>query len=359
LPPDRTGFSRVATRSVDHQLLRTFAEQVLEALGLASVDARVTAELLVLANVRGVDSHGVARLLQYADSIAAGEINLRPNVRVVRRRGATALVDADGGYGFRPTVMAVDTALELARAFGVGLVGVRASHHFGVAGAYALRAAQAAMLGIVTTNSSPVLAPPSGAIPVVGNNPIAIAAPRRAPYEPLLVDVSLSEVAYGKVRLAATEGRSIPLGWARDLHGRPTTDAATALAAHSLEPVGGHKGFALAAILELLGGALTGSPVSLASDPHKHADGGVGHAVITIDPGVLVGHKRYERGVEELVRSIEAVRPIAAGGRVHLPGGPELEEAARRVSDGVPLSDELDAQLRDLGERLGVSAAGW
>jgi LDH2 family malate/lactate/ureidoglycolate dehydrogenase len=359
LSADRSGFGQAATRSVDHRLLRTFAEQVLEALGLASVDARVTAELLVLANVRGVDSHGVIRLLQYADSIAAGQINLAPDVRVVQRRGATALVDADGGYGFRPTVMAVDTAVELARDFGIGLVGVSASHHFGVAGAYALRAARVGMIGVVTTNSSPVLAPPSGASPVVGNNPIAIAAPRAAPSEPLLVDVSMSQVAYGKIRLAATEGRSIPLGWARDAQGRPTTDAEAALSAHSLEPVGGHKGFALAAILELLGGALTGSPVSLGSDPHKHSDGGVGHAVIAIDPAVLVGNENYERGAEDLARSIQAVPPIAAGHRVYLPGGPEQEESARRVSDGVPLSGGLEAQLRELGERLGVPAPGW
>jgi LDH2 family malate/lactate/ureidoglycolate dehydrogenase len=344
--------------SVDSRLLKTFAKRVLEALGLATVDARITAELLVLANLRGVDSHGVARLLQYADSIAAGEINLTPNVHVLRRTGATALVNADGGYGFRPTVLAVDTALELTRDFGIGLVGVCASHHFGVAGAYALRAAQAGMVGIVTTNSSPVLAPPNGASPVVGNNPIAIAAPRSAPYEPLLVDISLSEVAYGKIRFAATEGRSIPLGWARDSEGLPTTDAGAALAAHSLEPIGGHKGFALAAILELMGGALTGSPVALSSDPHKDPGGGVGHIVIAIDPGILVGQELYERSVEELVRSIEDVRPFS-GSRILLPGGPEQEEAARRVKHGVPLSGELDAQLRALAQRLGISRPGW
>lgn len=346
-------------RSVQPARLQAFAAAVLEAAQMAAPDAAVTAELLVEANVRGVDSHGVLRLLQYADAFAAGDVNPCPDVREVQRRGATALVDADGGYGFRPTLLAVETAVALAREHGIGLVGVRASHHFGVAGAYAMRAARQGMLAIVTTNSSPVIAPPGGTRPVVGNNPIAIAVPRAAPHEPVVVDVALSEVAYGKVRLAATEGREIPLGWARDADGQPTTDSAAALAAHSLEPVGGHKGYALALIVELLAGALTGSPVGLESNPHEHADGGVGHTVIAIDAAALVDRGMFDGAVETLAGQIADV-PLAPGATaVRLPGDPELEVAARRMADGVPLSDELAQKLAALADRLGVATPEW
>lgn len=339
---------------VHHADLQAFTARLLVALGLADVDAQVTADLLVEANLRGIDTHGVARLPQYAQSLSTGKVNPHPNVRVAHRRGATALIDADGGYGFRPTILAVETAVSLARTHGVGLVGVQASHHFGVAGAYALRAARAGMLGFVTTNSSPVLAPPDGARPVVGNNPIAIATPRRKPRPPLLADISFSAVAFGRIRMAATEGTPIPSSWARDATGQPTTNAAAALAAHSLEPLGGHKGYALATMVEVLAGALTGSRIGLDSDPHDHLTGGVGHTVIAVDPGTLVGRDSYENGVEALAASIEQMPAASATARVYLPGAPEEEAQKRRTENGIPLSARLASSLRALADDFGV-----
>lgn len=251
--------------------VRGFADRILVAVGMAAEDAEEAARCLVLANLRGVDSHGVLRLVQYADTLAAGEVNPRPDVRVRHRAGAAALVDADGGYGFRPMRIAVRTAAELARDAGIGLVGVRASHHFGMAGAYAAELAGEGMIAIVLTNSLPVLASAGGADRVLGNNPMAFGFPRAAGSAPVVLDMALSAVAFGRIRLAVAEGRSIPLGWGRDGEGRPTTDAAAALAAESLEPIGGHKGSGLALAVELLSGALTGSPVGLASDAHAHA----------------------------------------------------------------------------------------
>ena len=213
---------------VSEARLRAFAASVLRAAGLQGEDADVAATCLVTANLRGVDSHGVLRLMQYADSLAGGEINAHPDVRVVERSGATALVDADFGYGFRPSILAMDTAVEIAREYGVGLVGVRDSHHFGMAATYALRAAEHELVGAVFTNAMPVLAAPGGAQPVVGNNPVAFAIPRQPPNEPIVLDMALSQVAFGYVRLAAAENRPIPIGWARDGRGQATTDAAAA-----------------------------------------------------------------------------------------------------------------------------------
>lgn len=337
--------------------LRTFAGQVLEASGLEREEARVAAECLVAANLRGVDSHGVLRLIQYADSLSSGEVNPRPDVRVIERRGATALVDADHGYGFRPSQVAMDTAVEIARVSGIGLVGVRDSHHFGMAALYAMRASEAGMAGIVFTNAMPVLAAPGGAHPVVGNNPVAFALPRRPPAPPVVLDMALSRVAFGYVRLAAAEGREIPLGWARDGRGLPTTDAAAALNTGSLEPVGSHKGYGLAVVIELLAGVLTGSPFGAAAHPHERP--GVGHLMIALDPGTFVGMERFFAGVETLEREIRNA-PLAEGSdAVYLPGEIEEGRAQARRSDGVPISEELAARLTELTQRLGVDPPPW
>lgn len=337
--------------------LRAFAARVLKAAGLQSDEAAAAADGLVAANLRGVDSHGVLRLIQYADSLSRGEINPRPDVRVIHRRGATALVDADHGYGFRPSMLAMDTAVTLAREHGVGLAGVRDSHHFGMAAMYAIRAAQAGMAGIVFTNAMPVLAAPGGARPVVGNNPLAFALPRRPPAPPLVLDMALSQVAFGYVRLAAAEGREIPLGWARDGRGLPTTDAAAALDTGSLEPIGSHKGYGLAVVMELIAGVLTGSAFGAAAHPHERP--GVGHLMIALDPGMFVGAERFFDGVQTLEREIREA-PLAEGSdAVYLPG--EIEQSredARRLS-GVPISDQLAERLAELARRLGVDTPLW
>jgi L-2-hydroxycarboxylate dehydrogenase (NAD+) len=338
---------------------RCFARAVLTAAGLEADDAAAAAELLVEANLRGIESHGLLRLLQYSEALASGQINPRPDVREVRRAGATALVDADGGYGFRPTLLAVDVALDLAAELGVGVVGVRASHHFGAAGAYAMRIARAGCIGLVTTNSSPVLASPSGGRPVVGNNPIAIGVPSGNSRPPILADVALSEVAYGKIRHAAAEGVPIPLGWARDEQGNPTTNAAAALAAHSLEPVGGHKGFALALVIELLTGALTGSPVGLESNPHEHVRGGVGHLVIAIAPGMFGGAEAFLASAAALAEMVRLAVGATSIDEVTLPGDPEHRLEAERRPAGIPLSRELSSQLAALAATLGVRVPAW
>lgn len=339
--------------------LQAFAERVLRAAGLAPAHAAATAAGLVAANLRGVDSHGVMRLVQYAASIQAGEIEPSPDVRVVQRRGATALVDAGGGYGFAPARLAMETAVELAREHGIGLVGVRASHHFGMGATYARLAAEAGFIGWITTNSQPVVVPTGSAQTVVGNNPIAYALPRRAPHPPVLLDMALSEVAFGKIRLAAAEGRPIPLGWGFDADGRPTTDAAAALAAEALGPAGGHKGSGLAIVGEILAGALTGSPIGLLANAHAHREGGVGHLAAAVDPALWVAREEYEEAVEQLVAQLRGARRAEGVAEILLPGEPEQRTEEARLADGIPVSDELAAKLEALAARLGVAGPAW
>ncbi|MDO8208819.1 Ldh family oxidoreductase [Conexibacter sp. CPCC 206217] len=338
--------------TIDAAALLAFSCRVLRAAGMPDGDAEVTAGLLVEANLRGVDSHGVLRLIQYADSIAAGDVEGSPEVRVLSRTGSHALVDAGGGYGFVPTTLACDVAGALADEHGVGVVGVRDSHHFGMGGPYARRIAAAGNVGMVLTNAGPAMAPAGVRVPVVGNNPLAIAAPRRAPQPPLVLDMALSQTAFGRVRLAAAEGREIPLGWALDSDGQPTTDARRALEAQLLAPVGGHKGLGLALMLDVLAGALTGSPVGADASTHGQRAGGVGHLVLALSPQLFVEREAFLDAVERFADGIKLHDGPEA--EVLLPGERGDRSAAQRRADGVDLSAELALQLDALARRLGV-----
>ena len=333
----------------DDSVLVGFASAVLQRSGLSVQQSAAVAHGLVEANLRGIDGHGVLRLRQYVKSIRGNGINVAAEPKLLRRSGATAVIDAEGGYGFLAAEIAMNEAIDLAREFGAGLAGVKNSHHFGMASLYAVQAARAGMIGLATTNTTPVLPAPGGARPLVGNNPISIAVPRRAD-DVIVADLALSEASWGKVSLAAAAGEPIPVGWAFDAAGAPTTDASIALESNLLAPVGGAKGFALAVLLELLAGALTGSPVGLAADGHSIKSGGCGHLLIAIDPDRFAGRDTFERLTEELVGVLQS---STAGAGVRLPGSRSHEQRRQRAGAGVPLSrsvlDELDALADSLG----------
>lgn len=342
----------IGSTNVQADALRSFGASVLAAAGMDLGEARVVARYLVEANLRGVDGHGVMRLLQYVDSIRGGGINLSPQVRVTRRDGATAMVDADGGYGFRPTQEAMDLAVELAEASGIGCVGVANSHHFGMSLFYALRAAERGYAGIAISNTTSVMPAPGGLVPVVGNDPIAIALPREGG-SPIAVDLALSQVSWGKISMAADRGEPISPGWALDREGEETTDAQEALQANLLVPIGGHKGFALAVLFELLAGGLTGSPVGPSADTHGNPAGGCGHLVMAIDPERFGGRETLSQRVEEMAAAVTGAR-TKAGVVTRLPGQRGDAVLARRLVDGVPLEDDLAARLDALARELGA-----
>jgi LDH2 family malate/lactate/ureidoglycolate dehydrogenase len=330
--------------------LLAFATRALAAMGMPEGDAALTARCLVAADVRGMPGHGVLRLIQYADTIAAGEVRAAPRVEVVRRDGASALVDAGGGYGYAPTMLACDVAAEIAGAHGMAVVGVRDSHHFGMAGLYAEALALRGLAGIVLTNAQPIMAPPGVAEPLLGNNPLAIGVPRAAPHPPLVLDMAMSQTALGRIRLAAAEGRPIPEGWALDEQGRPTTDARRALDAGLLAPAGGHKGLALALMIDVLAGVLTGSPAGADADAHGKADGGVGHLVIALRTDLFT--TGFTAGVERLLDGLRE------RGATVFPGDPELQAQDRARREGVAISAVLHGQLGVLATRLGVLPPG-
>lgn len=339
--------------------LTRFADAVLRAAGLATADASATAAGLAEATARGVVSHGVARLPQYVRSIRAGEINRQPDVRVVATRGATTLVDADGGYGFRPSTVAMTEAVRLAGEYGVGMAGVRNSHHFGAAALYTGRAAEAGMIGVAMSTAKARIAPTGAKQAVLGNNPLSVAVPRPHPHPPVLLDIALGQVAIGKLRLAADAGESVPLDWGFDADGRPTTDPLQIINGGLLAPIGGHKGYGLALMLEILAGVLTGSPFGLAADPHHQRAGGVGHLFLAIEVSSLRDRGSFDTDLADLVGQVRAAPPGAGQPSVALPGDGSAARAAASRDAGVPVASPLAADLDRLAAELAVASPQW
>jgi len=323
--------------------LRDFASRALQRAGASETMAMMTAAALVDAEAQGLSSHGIARVAQYATHLRNGRADGRAIPVIARERGGAVLIDARCGLAFPACALAVGEAVCRAREFGVSFAAVTNSHHFGVAAWHLAPIAQARMVGLAFGNSPAAMPAAGGRRALFGTNPIAAVFPREAS-PPLTIDLSLSEAARGKVMVAAKEGRPIPLGWALDAHGQPTTDAKTALQG-SMLAMGGTKGAMLALVVELLVTALTGAAMGFEASSFFVDEGNrprIGQAFVAIDPDALAGNARYFERVETLVTAMlddEGVR---------LPGARRAALAECAAQDGVDIAPALLQQLQVL-----------
>jgi (2R)-3-sulfolactate dehydrogenase (NADP+) len=323
--------------------LTDLASRALTHAGASPRMAAITARALAGAEAQGLASHGMSRVPQYAAHLRSGRADGNATPVVARFRGGAALVDAKSGLAFLACAFAVDEAIARAREFGVSFVGVTNSHHFGVAADHLIPVAAAGMVGLAFGNSPSAMPAAGGKHPIFGTNPVAAAFPRKKG-EPLLIDLSLSEAARGKVMIAAKEGRPIPLGWALDRDGQPTTDAKAALAG-SMLAMGGTKGTMLALIVELLACALTGAAMGFEADSFFVDEGNrprIGQAFLVIDPDALAGRPVFLERVETLIAEMEK----DAG--VRLPGARRRALAAKAAADGIEIPTTLAEQLKRL-----------
>ncbi|MGE5088895.1 MAG: Ldh family oxidoreductase [Candidatus Levyibacteriota bacterium] len=323
--------------------LNDLAARALRRAGAAQAMAEATARALVDADLQGLASHGVSRIPQYATHLANGRADGRAVARVVRSRGGAVLVDAACGLAFPACALAVAEAIARAREFGVAFAGVTNSHHFGVAAYHLGPVAQAGMVGLAFGNSPAAMPAAGGGRPIFGTNPIAAVFPRREGL-PLSIDLSLSEVARGKVMVAAKEGRAIPLGWALDKAGQPTTDPNAALEG-SMLPMGGAKGAMLALIVELLVTALTGAAMGFEASSFFVDEGNrprIGQAFLVVDPDALAGRAVYLERIETLVAE------MTKEPGVRLPGARRDALARRAQSEGIEIPQALADKLRSL-----------
>ena len=316
--------------------LQTLVETALIRHGASADQARATAVALVVAQASGLPSHGLSRVSMYVSHLKAGRVvgNAQP-VAHAERAGAV-LIDAGNGFAFPACLLAVEQAIARARQTGIAIAAVTNSHHFGMAAYHLDPIAQAGMVGIACGNSPAAMPAAGGKRAIFGTNPIAAIFPRPG-YAPVSVDLSLSEVARGKLMVAADRGEAIPLGWALDADGQPTTDPKKGMEG-SMLPMGGTKGAMLALVVELLVTTLTGAHFGAEADTFFVAQGNqprLGQAFIAIDPGALAGARVYAERIEALV----AAMLVDEG--VRLPGQRRFDAVAAARTSGFEVQQSM------------------
>ena len=347
--------AKVPEGRFDPEALVEYASAVLERAGVPPEDATIVAQCLVMADLRGVDSHGLIRLLAYTRRLHAKVVNAKPNICVRHPFAAVALVDGDNGLGPVVGLRAMQTAMELASVNGIGFVGASRSNHFGVGAFYVDRAIRAGFLGCAISNAPPNMAPYGGRERFLGTNPFAVGIPA-GNSDPLIFDASSSVAARGKIIAAALKNQPIPSGWAIDPEGVPTTDARQALLGAVL-PFGGAKGSAISFIIDILSGTLTGASFGhhLNTLENLEAEQNVGHVLVAIRNDVFLPSEKFGFRMDEILQMLLSSPPAAGVGRVYLPGELEMQAELRNRKLGIPLSAEVLNDLVGLGHEAGLT----
>jgi LDH2 family malate/lactate/ureidoglycolate dehydrogenase len=341
---------------------------VLAAWGMPPDVVRTAADVMTDTDLAGIDSHGISMLMLYEEALGLDQLNLTPRPRVVRETPVTALVDGDAGLGHVAAVFGMELAIAKAEAAGVGIVCVRNSTHFGAAGCYAAMASRRGLLGLVTctTRGNPVL-PTRSAVPVLGTNPIAFAAPTRR-NRPFLLDMSTSTVAQNKVKVYEFEHRPLPAGWVLDESGTPVTDSVRAMEVVTVTYTGGitalggtaemssHKGYGLGVMVQILSATLAGAtftPIRKRTQGRGDPDD-IGHFLMALDPKVFREAGAFEDDLDDVIDVLHEARPTNPEEPVLVAGDPEARAREERSRSGIPIPAALAEKIRAICERCGA-----
>jgi len=348
---------------VTAQRLTAFIVSVLEALKMSPRNAALTADLMVRTDLRGVDSHGIGMLPKYMEWTRAGFIHPWADPVVVRDDLATALVDGRKGLGHPAAVLAMELALSKAATYGIGIAAVRNSNHFGACANYSMMALDRGMIGLAFTNSPFVAMVPTFARkPMMGTNPISLAAPAGS-HTPFVLDMATTTVAVGKLHIAARWNKPIPAGWGLDAGGAPTTDARAVLASRLLSPLGGsrelggHKGYGLGVLVDILSGVLSGGVYGNLLDRAGMRDRqqlNTGHCFAAIDIKRFRPVEEFHAAMDDMLGTLNATPRADGQERVYAAGEPEAETEAYRRRHGIPIAPALAMQVNEIAAELGV-----
>ena len=350
---------------VSEGALRETTTQVFKKMGVPDGDCELAADVLVAADLRGVETHGVSNMLRtYVRGYNDGQINPRPDWRIVRETPATATIDSDTGLGIIVTPKAMEIAIEKAKNVGLAMVAINNARHLGMASYHAMMALEHDMIGMCMTSCPPGVLPTFGAEPRLGTNPIAVAAP--ADKEPPFVfDAAMSAIAGNKVGLARRLGADMLPGWVADADGVPIMEnlappvpgSEGAWPSHllplgSTRELGSHKGYGLACIVDILGGVVTGGGYGL--NPGRP---NFGHSVTAYSVEAFMDTGEFKRTMDEWLRMLRSTKPAAGHDRVVYPGLPEAEDEADRKENGIPLHHEVIQWFRDICGELSIPFA--
>ncbi len=348
--------------------LRDFTKSIFLKMGCSSEHADLATDVLIKADLRGIDSHGVARLTGYVRLWEKERINPKPDIKIVHETPSTATVDGDAGLGLVVAPFAMKVAIEKAEKFGSGWVSVRNSNHFGIAAYHTMMAIEKDMIGFAMTNASPLVAPTFANERMLGTNPMCYAFPA-GKYPPVIVDMATSAAANGKLEIAQRTGKPIPEGWIQDANGQPSIDPYELKKGGSLLPLGSdrehgsHKGFGLSATVDILSAVLSGAnygpwapPFVAFMEPSENPVGtGLGHFLGAMRVDGFRPVDEFKNHLDNWIERFSSAKPISEDQRVVIPGEPELNAEKDRQKNGIPLIDEVCNDLNGLADKFAIS----
>jgi ureidoglycolate dehydrogenase (NAD+) len=343
--------------TIGAQELSDFCIAALLKCGLREADARTTAEVLVTTDTWGIFTHGTKQLVNYVKRIRAEGMPPQATPKVTSDGPAWAIVDGQQAMAMVSSCMAMKLAIEKARAVGIGYVGVQNSTHFGAAGYYTNMAVKEDMIGLAMSNADPNMTAPGAKFRILGNNPFSYAAPAGTE-KPIMLDIAMSTVAAGKINAAQAKGEKIPDTWLADQDGLPTTDPSVYEYSGALLPFGGHKGYGLAVMVEVLGAVLTGAGVTTEVKSWGLKAGeptGTGHAFIAINVAAMMPIAQFKERMDTMIRGIRESPKAKGSNRIYLPGEMEWERREQALKNGIQLPEDVVANLQKLAEETGVA----
>ncbi len=352
-----------------YQQLFGFTKSVFKSIGCSEQHADTAAQTLLAADLRGIDSHGVARLSGYVRLWEVKRVNANPEIKIIHETPSTAVVDGDSGLGLVIAPYAMNIAIEKAKSVGTGWVSVQNSNHFGIAAQHAMMALQHDMIGIAMTNASPLVAPTFSIDKMLGTNPICVAAP--SGNEPAFVaDLATTTAANGKLEILQRKNRETPNGWVQDKEGNPSNDASILKKGGALLPLGGdrehgsHKGYALGAVVDIFSALLSGANYApwvppfpaYVPMPAQQPGKGIGHFFGAMRIDAFCPAEEFKQHMDNWIAGFRNCKTIAGEEKVLVPGDPEREFEKERMENGIPLLDAVVADLKTLGVRFSIDS---
>lgn len=358
----------MAEQLFQYQQLFEFTKAVFQKIGCSEVHADTATKSLLSADLRGIDSHGVARLSGYVRLWEVQRVNATPDIKIIHETPSTAVVDGDSGLGLVIAPFAMQIAIEKAKQVGTGWVSVQNSNHFGIAAHHAMMALQYDMMGIAMTNASPLVAPTFSVDKMLGTNPICVAAP--AGNEPAFVaDLATTTAANGKLEILQRKNADTPPGWVQDAEGNSSTDANILKKGGALLPLGGdrehgsHKGYALGAVVDIFSALLSGANYApwvppfpaYVPMPAQQPGKGIGHFLGAMRIDAFRPTYEFKKNMDHWIQGFRNAKPIAGEERVLVPGDPEREFEKQRMENGIPLLEQVADDLQSLAQRFGLN----
>ena len=351
-----------------YKQLFDFANTIFQKIGCSHEHAETATKALLSADLRGIDSHGIARLSGYVRLWEVKRVNATPAIRIIHETPSTAVVDGDSGLGLVVAPYAMKIAIEKAKNVGTGWVSVQNSNHFGIAGYHAMMALEHDMIGMAMTNASPLVAPTFSIDKMLGTNPICVAAPA-GNEPPFVADLATTTAANGKLEILQRKNADTPVGWVQDAEGNSSTDANILKKGGALLPLGGdrehgsHKGYALGAIVDIFSGVLSGANYApwvppfpaYVPMPAQQPGKGIGHFLGAMRIDAFRPAEDFKKDMDHWIQGFRFCKTIPGEEKVLVPGDPEREFEAERNKNGIPLLDAVVDDLNKLAERFCVS----